>query len=155
MKTLPRLVAASVVALLGLASKGLAQTPAASARKPAPALSHATFAGGCFWCMEAAFERLPGVVSAVSGYTGGTTKNPTYEEVSSGGTGHAESVDVTFDPAKVCYEKLLSIFWQNIDPLTPTASSATTASSTARRSSSTTTRSGRRPRPRRRRSRRS
>ena len=78
----------------------------------------ATFAGGCFWCMEAEFEKLPGVVSVTSGYTGGSVKNPTYEQVSSGGTGHAESVEVVFDPSKVTYEKLVEVFWENIDPLT-------------------------------------
>jgi len=77
----------------------------------------ATFAGGCFWCMEGPFEKLPGVKSAVSGYMGGHKKNPTYEEVSSGGTGHAEAVQVVYDPAKVSYEKLLEVFWHNIDPL--------------------------------------
>jgi peptide-methionine (S)-S-oxide reductase len=76
----------------------------------------AIFAAGCFWCTEAAFQDVPGVVSAVSGYTGGTVKNPTYEEVSSGRTGHAESVEVTFDPAKVSYDQLLDIFWVNHDP---------------------------------------
>lgn len=79
-------------------------------------LEKAIFAAGCFWCTEAAFQDLPGVVSAVSGYTGGTTKNPTYEEVSSGRTGHAESVEVTFDPAKISYARLLDIFWVNHDP---------------------------------------
>jgi peptide-methionine (S)-S-oxide reductase len=76
----------------------------------------AIFAAGCFWCTEAAFQDVPGVLSAVSGYTGGTTQNPTYEQVSSGRTGHAESVEVTFDPAKVSYERLLDIFWVNHDP---------------------------------------
>ena len=76
----------------------------------------AIFAAGCFWCTEAAFQDLPGVVSAVSGYTGGTVPNPTYEQVSSGMTGHAESVEVTFDPAKISYEKLLDVFWVNHDP---------------------------------------
>ncbi len=76
----------------------------------------ATFAGGCFWCMEAAFEEVPGVIEAVSGYTGGTTKNPTYEEVSSGTTGHVEAVRVTFDPARVTYAQLLDVFWRHIDP---------------------------------------
>ena len=78
----------------------------------------ATFAGGCFWCMEAEFEELPGVVSVTSGYTGGSVKNPTYEQVSSGTTGHAESVEVVFDPSKVTYEKLVDVYWTNIDPLT-------------------------------------
>jgi peptide-methionine (S)-S-oxide reductase len=81
-----------------------------------PVLAKATFAGGCFWCMEAEFEKLPGVVSVTSGYTGGKTKNPTYEQVSSGGTGHAEAVEVMFDSAKVSYEKLVEVYWKNIDP---------------------------------------
>jgi len=76
----------------------------------------AIFAAGCFWCTEAAFEEVPGVISAVSGYTGGTLKNPSYEQVSTGHTGHAEAVEVTFDPAKVSYEKLLDVFWVNHDP---------------------------------------
>jgi peptide-methionine (S)-S-oxide reductase len=83
-----------------------------------PPGEHATaiFAGGCFWCEETAFEGLPGVLSVVSGYTGGQTKNPTYEQVSAGVTGHAESVQVTYDPAKTSYEKLLDVFWRNVDP---------------------------------------
>lgn len=76
----------------------------------------AIFAGGCFWCEESAFEDLPGVVSAVSGYTGGRTADPTYEQVSTGMTGHAESAEITFDPAKISYEQLLQVFWHNIDP---------------------------------------
>jgi peptide-methionine (S)-S-oxide reductase len=76
----------------------------------------AIFAAGCFWCTEEAFEKVPGVVSAVSGYTGGTVKNPSYEQVSSGRTGHAEAVEVTYDPAKVSYEQLLDVFWVNHDP---------------------------------------
>lgn len=80
------------------------------------ATEKATFAGGCFWCMEPAFDHVSGVVSVTVGYTGGTKKDPTYEEVSAGGTGHAESIEVTYDPAKVSYKKLLDIFWHNIDP---------------------------------------
>src|SRR5262245_39743432 len=76
----------------------------------------ATFAAGCFWCTEEAFEKVPGVISAISGYTGGSVKNPSYEQVSSGRTGHTEAVEVTFDPAKVSYEKLLDVFWLNHDP---------------------------------------
>src|SRR6266513_173763 len=79
-------------------------------------LQKATFAAGCFWCTEEAFEKVPGVVSAVSGYTGGRVKNPSYEQVSSGRTGHTEAVEVTYDPAKVSYEKLLDTFWLNRDP---------------------------------------
>ena len=82
-------------------------------------LETATFAGGCFWCMEPPFDKLDGVISTTSGYTGGQTKNPSYEEVSSGVTGHAESVQVVFDPAKISYAQLLDVFWHNIDPLTP------------------------------------
>ena len=85
----------------------------------APRLEKATFAGGCFWCMEEALDKVEGVVSTTSGYTGGQKPNPTYEEVSAGGTGHAESVQVLFDPSKISYEKLLNVFWHNIDPTTP------------------------------------
>lgn len=77
----------------------------------------AIFAGGCFWCEETAFEDKPGVVSVTSGYAGGTLKSPTYEQVSSGGTGHAESVRVVYDPTKTTYAQLLDIFWHNVDPL--------------------------------------
>lgn len=76
----------------------------------------ATFAGGCFWCMEAPFDKLPGVLSVTAGYSGGQVKNPTYEQVSAGGTGHAEAVQIVFDPSKTSYSKLLDIFWRNIDP---------------------------------------
>jgi peptide-methionine (S)-S-oxide reductase len=76
----------------------------------------AIFAAGCFWCTEAAFDEVPGVLKTVSGYTGGKTRNPTYEQVSSGTTGHAEALEVTYDPAKVSYEKLLDVFWLNHDP---------------------------------------
>ncbi|HEX3203342.1 MAG TPA: peptide-methionine (S)-S-oxide reductase MsrA [Nitrospiraceae bacterium] len=79
----------------------------------------ATFAGGCFWCMEEALDKVEGVVSTTSGYTGGRKPNPTYEEVSAGGTGHTESVEVLYDPQKVDYSKMLSAFWRNIDPTTP------------------------------------
>lgn len=82
----------------------------------AAATEKATFAGGCFWCMEAPFDSLEGVLSVTSGYTGGTTKNPTYEQVSAGVTGHAEAVQVVYDPRKIRYERLLDIFWRNIDP---------------------------------------
>ena len=78
----------------------------------------ATFAGGCFWCMEPPFDKLDGVISTISGYAGGKKKNPTYEEVSAGNTGHAEVVQVTYDPKKITYEKLLDVFWHNVDPLT-------------------------------------
>ncbi|HUP94024.1 MAG TPA: peptide-methionine (S)-S-oxide reductase MsrA [Burkholderiales bacterium] len=84
------------------------------AAQSAPA--KATFAGGCFWCMEEAYEKLPGVISAVSGYMGGRTKNPTYEQVSTGSSGHAEIVQVQYDPSKITYEKLVEAFWRNVDP---------------------------------------
>jgi peptide-methionine (S)-S-oxide reductase len=76
----------------------------------------ATFAGGCFWCMEPPYDKLPGVLSTTSGYMGGKKRSPTYEEVSTGTTGHTEVVQVVYDPAKVSYEKLLEVFWRNIDP---------------------------------------
>lgn len=81
----------------------------------------AYFAGGCFWCMEEAFEKVDGVIAAISGYMGGTVQNPSYEEVSSGRTGHAESVEVLYDPSKVSYNQLLEAFWRNVDPITPNA----------------------------------
>jgi peptide methionine sulfoxide reductase msrA/msrB len=79
-------------------------------------LEKATFAGGCFWCMESPFEKLDGVIDVVSGYTGGKEENPTYKEVSSGATGHLEAIQVTYDPAKIGYEKLLEVFWKQVDP---------------------------------------
>jgi len=79
-------------------------------------LATATFAGGCFWCMEPAFDKLKGVLSVLPGYTGGSKKDPTYEEVSSGSTGHAESVQIVYDPSKISYSDLLTVFWHNIDP---------------------------------------
>src|SRR5688572_6250784 len=90
---------------LGLAVPALAQKT-----------EKAAFAAGCFWCTEEAFEKVPGVVSAVSGYMGGKVKNPSYDQVSTGRTGHTEVVEVTYDPAKVSYEKLLDVFWVNHDP---------------------------------------
>jgi len=90
----------------------LALSPAAYAQKT----EKATFAGGCFWCTEEAFEKLAGVTEVVSGYMGGKVKNPSYEQVSTGRTGHTEVVQVTFDPAKVSYDRLLDTFWLNHDP---------------------------------------
>ena len=81
-----------------------------------PGHAVATFAGGCFWCMEPPYDKLPGVAATISGYMGGRKLNPTYEEVSSGTTGHAEAVQVVYDPKKVSYEKLLEVFWVNVDP---------------------------------------
>jgi peptide-methionine (S)-S-oxide reductase len=88
-------------------------TCAASTSAP---LERATFAGGCFWCEEATFEGIPGVISVISGFSGGREKDPTYDWVSSGRTGHAESVDIVFDPRRITYAKLLDIYWHNIDP---------------------------------------
>ena len=76
----------------------------------------ATFAGGCFWCMEAPFEQLDGVFEVIAGYTGGETKNPTYRDVCAGGTGHAEAIQIVYDPAKVSFAELLDVFWRNVDP---------------------------------------
>ncbi|GAB4302724.1 MAG: hypothetical protein Fur0034_17870 [Desulfuromonadia bacterium] len=95
-------------------SAALTFVPAAS---PSVSYQRAIFAGGCFWCMEPPFRKLDGVISVTSGYTGGTVENPTYEQVSSGKTGHAEAVEIVYDPAKISYEKLLDIFWRNIDPV--------------------------------------
>src|SRR5262249_11659920 len=97
---------AGIVAALGQTTTSDADTRVAVA----------TFAGGCFWCVEEAFEKVPGVIRAVSGYTGGTVDRPTYEDVSSKSTGHYEAVQVTFDPTKVSYAQLVDWFWHNIDP---------------------------------------
>jgi peptide-methionine (S)-S-oxide reductase len=93
-----------------------ATSPATGASPPAAAPQKATFAGGCFWCLETAFEGLPGVKSVISGYTGGPERNPTYEQVSSKRTGHSEAVQVTFDPRQISYAQLLDLFWRNADP---------------------------------------
>ncbi len=94
-----------------------AAKPEAAKPQAAAERGEAIFAGGCFWCVETAFEGVPGVSAVISGYVGGQKKDPTYEEVSSGGTGHAEAVRVVFDPKVIAYAKLLEIFWHNIDPL--------------------------------------
>jgi len=107
----------AVSAVLLFGNAGFA--PAAQLAKPAAspvAAASAIFAGGCFWCLEADFDKLPGVTATESGYTGGTTVNPTYEQVSAGGTGHAEAVRVSYDPAKVSYQQLVDYFWRHIDP---------------------------------------
>lgn len=88
----------------------------AAVEEDAEHLELATFAGGCFWCMEAPFDALDGVVSTTSGYIGGRVANPTYEQVSAGTTGHAEAVQVRYDPQRVSYEELLHVFWRNVDP---------------------------------------
>jgi peptide-methionine (S)-S-oxide reductase len=101
-----------VLAVMAVAAAGLRTVLAAEP----PKLMRATFAGGCFWCMEGPFDKLDGVKSTTSGYTGGQVPKPSYEAVSAGGTGHAESVQVVYDPAKVSYEKLLYVYWRNVDP---------------------------------------
>jgi peptide-methionine (S)-S-oxide reductase len=107
-----------IVAAVSGGDGSSAKAPKASAPPPAvPAgMARAVFAGGCFWCVEAAFQDLPGVGAVVSGFSGGKEPSPTYHEVSSGRTGHAESVEITYDPAKITYVKLLDVFWHNIDP---------------------------------------
>ena len=122
MKLIVRIgIAALVLALAAHCSLG--QTPApekTASTKPALApVAKAAFAGGCFWCMQGEFEELPGVKSVIAGYTGGTTPHPTYEQVSSGSTGHFESIDITYDPRKISYEKILDTYWHNVDPFTP------------------------------------
>ena len=109
--TIAWLLVAGALSAPGLADQAKPAAPAASSQS-----ATAIFAGGCFWCLEADFDKLPGVLSTESGYAGGTLQNPTYEQVSRGGTGHAESVRVTYDPAKVDYEKLLDYFWHHVDP---------------------------------------
>ncbi len=98
--------------MLTVAAALLLLAHAASAQQ----LQKAVFAGGCFWCVESDFDKIPGVVSTVSGYTGGKTADPTYRQVTAGGTGHYEAVEITYDPAKVGYEALLTAFWHSVDP---------------------------------------
>jgi peptide-methionine (S)-S-oxide reductase len=107
-----------VVFFLGLIVISYAEKNAPSPTVENKGSATATFAGGCFWCMEPPFDELPGVLSTTSGYTGGSKKNPTYHEVSAGTTGHTEAVQIVYDPAKVSYDKLLEVFWKNIDPTT-------------------------------------
>lgn len=106
-------VAVLLVGTWNIQSTSLAAADATSGK--------AYFAGGCFWCMEEAFEKVEGVRSVTSGYMGGTVANPSYEEVSAGRTGHAESVEVVYDPGKLSYQELLEAFWHNVDPMTPNA----------------------------------
>ncbi|MGA8276664.1 MAG: peptide-methionine (S)-S-oxide reductase MsrA [Rhodanobacteraceae bacterium] len=103
-------------AILVVLAFSVAQAFAAPTPAPKAGLERATFAGGCFWCMEPPFIDLPGVVSVTAGYAGGSMVDPTYEDVSAGGTGHAESVEIVFDPRIVDYAQLLHIYWHNIDP---------------------------------------
>jgi peptide-methionine (S)-S-oxide reductase len=106
----------AVVGCLAMAASVAAQAPAP---QPAPtaATAVAAFAGDCFWCVEADLDKVPGVIRTTSGYTGGTVSDPTYDQVGSGRTGHAESVEVVYDPSKVSYAQLLDYFWHHIDPL--------------------------------------
>ena len=113
MNTLRRAVIAAVVCS-GLA---VASVAARAAGQPAP-LATAVFAAGCFWCVESDFDKVAGVVTTTSGYAGGKERNPTYEQVSAGRTGHAESVEVGYDPARVSYEQLLDHYWRHVDPFT-------------------------------------
>ncbi|MEO7986393.1 MAG: peptide-methionine (S)-S-oxide reductase MsrA [Gemmatimonadales bacterium] len=120
------LLAIGVVAVLVVGSRrngSSGSSESNSARVPAPtALQRmATFAGGCFWSMQKAFDGVAGIVTTTAGYAGGTTANPKYEEVETGATGHAESVQVVYDPAKISYAQLLDIYWHHIDPLTVNA----------------------------------
>ncbi len=112
-RVLAKVALASTLAMAS-ASSGALAAPAAT--QPATAAATAIFAGGCFWCMEPPFDKLDGVISTTSGYTGGNVANPTYEAVSSGRTGHAEAVRIEYDPKKIGYERLLETFWHNIDP---------------------------------------
>ena len=113
--SLPALRTTLLTSLICVAGAAWAQTaPAAAAQSKAKA----TFAGGCFWCVESDFDKVPGVLSTTSGYIGGTVANPTYQQVTAKTTGHAEAVEIVFDPAKVSYEQLLKKFWSSIDPTT-------------------------------------
>ncbi len=115
--TLRRTIALLLVAGIGVTVAAAAAAGAAAQGRTALA----TFAGGCFWCMQPPFENLKGVLSTTVGYTGGHTTTPTYQEVSAGGTGHAESVQVVYDPEQISYAQLLDVFWHNIDPITANA----------------------------------
>jgi len=97
---------------------GVLMSAGAAHAQTAPITAKATFAGGCFWCVESDFDKVPGVLSTTSGYIGGTTANPTYQQVTSKDTGHAEAVEIVFDPARVSYAALVEKFWRTIDPTT-------------------------------------
>ena len=112
----PRLIPALVAGAIAVAAAG-AVVQQEAATMPEDGHAVATFAGGCFWCMEPPYDKLDGVLATTSGYVGGDKVDPTYQEVSAGGTGHAEAVQVTYDPSKVSYETLLDVFWRNVDPL--------------------------------------
>ncbi len=122
LKPFSALVTLSLLALAGCGTQSPAQADSVAPKaaiSPATSpsnLATAIFAGGCFWCMEKPFDEIPGVVATTSGYTGGTLTNPTYEQVGRGGTGHFEAVKITYDPAKVSYQKLLDTYWRQVDP---------------------------------------
>lgn len=115
---------AALLASVLFAAVAASANPGKSAASATPSTAttakteKATFAGGCFWCTESDFDKVPGVISTTSGYTGGSVANPTYQQVSAKVTGHAEVVEIVFDPAKVSYEKLLDVYWRSIDPTT-------------------------------------
>ena len=112
---------ALVVALMTLAPRSLVRAKEETNAGKTPPMAHremATLAGGCFWCMQPPYDTLHGVISTTVGYTGGTTPHPTYEEVSTGTTGHAEAVQIVYDPSTISYAQLLEVFWKNIDPTT-------------------------------------
>ena len=106
-----------IIAGLILMSLGTISSAGEGPQSTEKGLELATFAGGCFWCMEPPFDKLEGVVSTTSGYTGGHKVNPTYKQVSAGGTGHTEGLQIVYDPEKISYGELLSVFWRNIDPI--------------------------------------
>jgi peptide methionine sulfoxide reductase msrA/msrB len=117
MKILFFLSVVTLIAVIGCQRSDIVQQRAGNDMTKEDAMTRkTTFAGGCFWCTEADFEKLPGVVKVISGYTGGTKENPTYEEVSSGTTGHVEAIQVYYDPSKITYEDLLDFFWKHVDP---------------------------------------
>ena len=109
-------------------AKVFAENQKGSEKRPQGAMQKATLAGGCFWCMQPVYDKLPGVVSTTVGYTGGQKKSPTYEEVSTGTTGHTEAIEVVYDPAKISYSELLDAFWRSIDPTNPRGQFADTGS---------------------------
>mgnify|MGYP001481134036 CR=1 FL=1 len=116
------IIGLAVIAIVAAFALRAADAPsgaqAEAPQKAQPGTAVAIFAGGCFWCVESDFDKVPGVLSTTSGYIGGSKANPTYQQVSSGGTGHAEAVKIVYDPKTVTYEKLLYVFWRNVDPLT-------------------------------------
>jgi len=107
----------TLVVALALLASAACRAEQATPPAPVPGTASAVFAGGCFWCMEPPFDALDGVVSTTSGFTGGSVANPSYEQVSAGGTGHVEAVQVVYDPKRIGYEKLLEVYWRNVDAL--------------------------------------